>query len=381
SCDDSVVFVEDEQEFILRGARGYAPTYLKLPKPSPKKLLCLGANQKSTVAICVEERVILSPYIGDLDGVKTIEHFRSNIEILKRVYNFEPEVIICDKHPNYESTKYALELKKENPELELIQVQHHYAHILATMGVNNIKTKVLGVSFDGTGYGDDGNLWGGEFMVCDENSYERVGHFKEFKLLGAEKAIKEPRRVALSFLYEIYGEDTLTLKNSVTDAFSEYELKTLYISWKKSLNTPLSSSCGRLFDCVASLLDIIQIISYEGESALLMESLYDDRVREHFEFSIDNGVIDFSKVVVQIVEESDKQVALSKFFNTLVEIIYQMSLIYNLAVVVSGGVFQNRVLIKLLIEKMPNIILAKGFVTNDSAISYGQAMAFNTLTF
>jgi hydrogenase maturation protein HypF len=113
----------------------------------------------------IDDKVILSPYIGDLDTLSSVEHFKSHIEILKRIYNFEPDVVVCDKHPNYESTKYAKELKVQNKNIELIQVQHHYAHILATMGINNIKSKVLGVSFDGTGYGDDGNLWGGEFFV------------------------------------------------------------------------------------------------------------------------------------------------------------------------------------------------------------------------
>ncbi len=167
SCDDSVAFVENERVFMLRNARGYAPLYLKLPQKTDKKILSLGANQKSTVAITVEDSVILSPYIGDLGSLSSINHFISHIETLNRIYDFTPDVVVCDQHPNYESTKYAKELKVKNKEIELVQVQHHYAHILATMGVKGITTKVLGVSFDGTGYGDDGNLWGGEFLVCD----------------------------------------------------------------------------------------------------------------------------------------------------------------------------------------------------------------------
>ena len=375
SCDDSVAFVENETAFMLRVARGYAPTYLKLPKPVNKKVLCLGANQKSTVAICIEDKVILSPYIGDLDGLSSIEHFKSHIDTLKRVYNFEPNVVVCDKHPNYESTKFAFELKKQNPDLELIQVQHHYAHVLATMGVNDINSKVLGVSFDGTGYGEDSNLWGGEFLVCDTKSYERVGHFKEFRLLGGEKAIKEPRRVALSFLFEIYGEEVIELKNSVTDSFTDLELKTFYIAWQKGLNSPLSSSAGRLFDCVSSIVNLIQICSYEGESGLLLESLYDETIYDSFDFSMDDGVIDFSKILMQIMKEENKIVAVSKFFNTIVEIIYEMSKKYDLPVVLSGGVFQNRVLLRLIMKKIPDVIVPKYFVSNDSAIAYGQAIA------
>ena len=380
SCDDSVLFVENEKIFMLRSARGYSPTYLKLPQKTEKKILCLGANQKSTVTITIDDKAVISPYIGDLKGLSSIKHFKSHIKTLKRIYNFEPDVIVCDKHPHYESTKFAYELKAKNDNLKLIEVQHHYAHILATMGLNNITSKVLGVSFDGTGYGDDGNLWGGEFLVCDYSGYKRVGHFKYFRLLGGEKAIKEPRRVALSFLFEIYGEDTLELNNHTTASFPKQELNLLYQVWKKGLNSPLSSSCGRLFDSVASILDIIHVCSYEGESGLLLESLYDENIKDYYEFSIDNAQIDFSIIFKQILEEKEATVAVSKFFNTLIEIIYDMSKKYDLPLVLSGGVFQNRVLIRLIIKKIPDVILPSEFVSNDSAISYGQAIASSSVS-
>ena len=377
SCDDSVIFEQNNDIFMLRMARGYSPTYLKLPHKIDKRILCLGANQKSTVAICIENKVILSPYIGDLDGLQNIKYFKSHINTLKRIYNFKPNIIVCDKHPAYESTKYAKELKAQNANLQLIQVQHHYAHILATMGINNIYTKVLGVSFDGTGYGDDGSLWGGEFVVCDKSSYKRVVHFKYFKLLGGDIAIKEPRRIALSFLFDIYGKKVLKMDNHTISSFSSYELKTLYAVWKKNLNTPLSSSCGRLFDCIASMLNIIQISSYEGESGLLLENLYDENITDYFEFTIKDNEIDFSKIVIQILEEKEKNIAISKFFNTIIEIIHMMYKKYNLPLVLSGGVFQNRLLLKLIIQKIPNAILPKNFVSNDSAIAYGQAIALS----
>ncbi|TKI69573.1 carbamoyltransferase HypF [Sulfurimonas crateris] len=374
-CDDSVAFVEGEKTFMLRDARGYAPLYLKLPHKTDKKILALGANQKSSVAITIGQSVVLSPYIGDLGSLSSIEHYKSHIETLKRIYEFEPDVVVCDKHPNHESTKYAKELVAQNRDIELLQVQHHYAHILATMGVNGITTKVLGVSFDGTGYGDEGNLWGGEFFVCDLESYERVGHFKYFKLLGGERAIKEPRRVALSFLFEIYGEDTFALDNATTSSFSATEKKTLYTAYKNSLNTPLSSSCGRLFDAVASILDVIQVCSYEGESGLLLESLYDENIFESYLFGIEEGEIDFSQIFRQILDEENSRVAVSKFFNTIVEIICEMHKKYDLPLVLGGGVFQNRVLLRLIMQKIPDVILPEMFVSNDASIAYGQAIA------
>ncbi len=375
SCDDSIAFVENDKTFMLRVARGYSPKYLRLPKTADKNILCLGANQKSTVAIVIKDKVIISPYIGDLDTLDSINHFKSNINTLKRIYNFEPDIIVCDKHPSYHSTKYAKELILENTDIKLIQVQHHYAHILATMNANGINQKVLGVSFDGTGYGDDGHLWGGEFFICDNGKYERVGHFKYFKLLGAEVAIREPRRVALSFLFEIYGEKAIDLDNHTINSFSSRELKTLYIAWEKGLNAPLSSSCGRLFDSVCSILGIIQVCSYEGESGLLLEALYDDSIIDFYQFGLENSEINFTEIFRQIEKEKDINIAVSKFFNTLVEIIYMMYKKYNLPIVISGGVFQNRVLLRLIMSKIPHCIVANEFVSNDGAISFGQAVA------
>lgn len=374
-CDDSILFVESDTIFALRLARGYSPSYLPLPHHSNKKILALGANQKSTIALTLDDQVVLSPYIGDLNGIAMIECYHKQSENLKRIYDFKPDIIVCDHHPHYLSTKYAQQLIAKDNTLQLIQVQHHYAHILATMGVNGITSKVLGVSFDGTGYGDDGHLWGGEFMLCDTQGYQRVGHFKYFKLLGGEKAIKEPRRVALSFLFEIYGAEVLEMTHPVTNTFSQRELATLWIAWQKGLNSPLSSSCGRLFDAVASLLDVIHICSYEGESGLMLESFYDESITDGYKFTIENGEIDFTLIVQQIIVENNKQIAISKFFNTLVEIIDKMGKRYKLPIVLGGGVFQNSILLRLLIQKIPNLILPKEFMANDSAIAYGQVMA------
>lgn len=373
SCDDSVAFVENEKTFMLRDARGYAPLYLKLPHKTDKKILALGANHKSSVAIVIDDSIVLSPYIGDLGSLSSIEHYKSHIETLKRIYEFEPDVVVCDKHPSYESTKYAKELAAQ--EIELLQVQHHYAHILATMGVNGITTKVLGVSFDGTGYGDDSNLWGGEFFACDLEGYERVGHFRYFKLLGGERAIKEPRRVALSFLFEIYGKEVFNLNNATLNSFSAAEIKTLYTAYKNSLNASLSSSCGRLFDAAASILGVVQVCSYEGESGLLLETLYDENVLESYLFSIEDNEIDFSQIFKQILVEKNLHIGVSKFFNTIVEIIYEMHKRYDLPLVLGGGVFQNRVLLRLIMRKIPDVVLPEMFVSNDGAIAYGQVIA------
>jgi hydrogenase maturation protein HypF len=369
-CDDSVVMVVKDRVIFIRRARGYTPISIKLPFRLERKLLAVGANQKSTVAIGFDNRVILSPHIGDLESIASINYFKENIQNLQRIYRFEPEVVIYDKHPNYESSRYAKSL-----DIERREIQHHYAHILSVMAERSITQRVLGVSFDGTGYGDDGNLWGGEFMVCDYGDYDRVYHFRYFRLLGGAKAIREPKRVALSLLFDIYGEDSFELDNPTINAFTKSELRSHYILWKKGLNSPLSSSVGRLFDAVASLTDISQTISFEGESGMKMEEYYEKGITSYYSFTIEDGIIDILPMVEEMIEERSQSVAISKFFNTLVEILYIIYKKYNLPLVLSGGVFQNRVLLRLILDKIPTAVAPNRLPPNDGGIALGQIMS------
>ena len=374
-CDDSVVMVVKEEQVILRRARGYAPISIKLPFSLEHNVLALGANQKSTIAIGFNNQAILSPHIGDLDGIASVEYYEKNIETLERVYKFKPEVIAYDKHPRYESTKVAHQILKSDSTLEAQEVQHHYAHVLAVMAEQQIKGRVFGVAFDGTGYGDDGNLWGGEFLVCDYEGYERIAHLEYFKLLGGAKAIKEPRRIALSLLFSLYGKDTLHLDNPTTQAFSSVELRTYYTAWEKGLNAPLSSSVGRLFDSVASLLGICQVMSFEGESGMMLEELFDNSVHGHYTFGYNNTKIDILPVVSELLREESITIAVSKFFNTLIEIIATVYKPYNLPLIVSGGVFQNRVLLGLILERFPKAVISNSIPVNDGGIALGQVIA------
>jgi len=371
-CDDSVAMVVKGQTIMLRRARGYAPVKVELPFKLNKKVLAMGANQKSTIAIGFDNQAILSPHIGDLDSIGSVEYYEKNIESLKRIYGFEPEVVAHDKHPNYESTKFA---KRCYVNSTLREVQHHYAHILGVMAEKKIQGKVFGVAFDGTGYGDDGNLWGGEFMVCDYESYERVAHLNYFKLLGGAKAIKEPKRVALSLLFECYGDEVFELDTPTTKAFTQQELKTQYIMWQKGLNAPLSSSVGRLFDAVASLTGVCQVMSFEGESGMRLEELYSDSVEGVYSFGYENGAVDILPMIEEIVKESSQEIAISKLFHTLVAIIETVYELYDLPLVLSGGVFQNRVLLELLFERFPNVIIGNRIPPNDGGVALGQVVA------
>jgi len=369
-CDDSVMMVVKDQEVMLRRARGYAPAAVKLPFSLEQNVLALGANQKSTIAIAFDDEVILSPHIGDLNTIDSISYFEKNIKILERIYDFKPELVMHDKHPNYESTKYALAEYKNTK-----GVQHHYAHILGVMAEKNITGKVLGVAFDGTGYGDDHTLWGGEFLLCDTQGYERVAHLNSFKLLGGAKAIKEPKRVALSLLFDLYGEEALHLDIATIKAFSPSELNTYYIAWKKSLNAPLSSSVGRLFDAVASLTDVCHVMSFEGESGMLLEEYYDEKITEHYSFAYEEDILDILPLIKEILDETESSVAISKFFNTLVEIIKMMHQRYDVPLVLSGGVFQNRILLDLILEDIPSAIIPNQIPPNDGGIALGQIVA------
>ena len=376
-CDDSVMMVVKEQPIMIRRARGYAPSSVKLPFKLDKKVLALGANQKSTVAISFDHEVILSPHIGDLDSIESVGYFEKNIDTLKRIYDFEPEIIAYDKHPNYESTKYAQKLLTLNSSILTQIIQHHHAHILAVMAEKQIEGKVLGVAFDGTGYGDDGKLWGGEFLVCDYKGFERVAHLKYFKLLGGAKAIKEPKRVALSLLFDRYGEKALSLQNPTTKAFSQNELKNLYLMWQKGLNAPLSSSMGRLFDAVASLTGVCQEMSFEGESGMRLEELYDKKITHSYPVFFYDDEIDILPMIEEIMRETDSTVAVSKFFNTIVEMILMIAGEYDLPIVLSGGVFQNRVLVELIMEKIPDVVISHEIPPNDGGIALGQVVGAN----
>ncbi len=376
-CDDSVVMVVKGQRVVLRRARGYAPTSVTLPFKLTKRTLAMGANQKSTVAIGFDDQVILSPHIGDLDSIGSVAYYQKNIETLERIYDFTPEVLVHDKHPEYESTKLVKQLLTPHSSLLTHEVQHHYAHILGVMAEKSITGKVFGVAFDGTGLGDDEKLWGGEFLVCDYDGYGRVGHLNYFKLLGGTKAVKEPRRVALSLLFDLYGEGVLTLKNPTTQAFSQAELKTAYLMWQKGLNAPESSSVGRLFDAVASMLGICQVMSFEGESGMLLEELYESSVEGHYAFIYKEGVINMLPMIEAILKEYDVSVAVSKYFHTLVEMVAAVYEPYSkLPLVLSGGVFQNRVLLSLILERFPDALVPNEFPPNDGGIALGQVISF-----
>jgi len=367
--DDSLVQVVDGNVQILRLSRGYAPKIVKQPFITAKKVLAVGANQKNSIALVMDENIIISPHIGDLDSLEAFEYFKRTLGTFKNFYGFVPEIIVHDKHPNYETTKWA---KKQGR--ELVEVQHHLAHIYACKAEFGLVGDHLGFSFDGTGFGDDSTLWGGEVFVGDNRKYS----FKSIKLLGGEKAIREPRRVALSMLFDKLSlEEVLKLELDVVKSFSITEIKMLHQSYVKNLNAPKTSSVGRLFDAIASFSNIAQTISYEGESGLLCESYYDKTIVKQFNYTIDNDVIDIKIVEYVLKHKIGKKELNSMLINTLVKIIIDISKLEKLEVILSGGVFQNKILLELVCRELRaeeiKYYIQQETAINDGGIALGQA--------
>ena len=370
--DDSLLQVVNSRVQMLRLARGYTPKVIKLASKRKKNILAVGANAKNSIVLVMEDKIILSPHIGYLDSIEAFSYFERTIETFKKFYDFKPEVILHDKHPNYETTKYS---KKQN--IKRMEIGHHLAHIYACKAEFGLSGDYLGFSFDGTGYGENSELWGGEVFVGDRRKYS----FKPIKLLGAEKAIKEPRRVALSMLFDKLSlEEVLKLDLACVNEFPHANIKMLYQSYIKNLNAPRSSSVGRLFDAIASFSELTQIISYEGESGLLCESYYDKDIEMSFEYTIKEGVIDIQIVEAVLKSNLVKKELNSMFINTLVKIIVEITKRENMEVILSGGVFQNKTLLELVIYelKKTDIICFYQQETsiNDGGIALGQAYYF-----
>jgi hydrogenase maturation protein HypF len=382
--DDSIVRVMAGRAIILRRARGYAPlpAHLKMTLP---QVLAVGAHLKNTVAIGFDNQVVISQHIGDLETPQAFDAFDRVTKDLSMLYEFEPNLVACDMHPNYISTKFG-----RQSGLKTISVQHHYAHILSCMAENEIDGPVLGISWDGTGYGLDGTIWGGEFLLVDGISFNRAGHLRTFRLPGGEKAITEPRRSALGLLHEIYGDGLFAMqKLPPVRSFTAEELQVVRKMLENKINSPVTSSMGRLFDVVGAILDLLQITRYEGQAAMMLEfALHGVDTDVAYPVLIEKGpqarIVNWEPMIRQIIGdiESDVPAGLisARFHNTLAEIIVSMAKnLRQKRVVLSGGCFQNKYLTERAIVRLS----AEGFrpywhqriPPNDGGIALGQAVA------
>ncbi len=397
--DDSIVRIILEREMVLRRARGYAPLPIILDYSfggegsKEKSIIAVGAHLKNTIAISKTNNIFISQHIGDLETSEAFDAFTKTIKDFQKLYNIDRPEIVCDLHPDYLSTKYTQQIN-----IEPQKIQHHIAHIASCRAENQVKGTAVAVAWDGTGYGLDGTIWGGEFFKCDGKSYERVITIRQFKLPGGEVAIKEPRRSALSVLFETYGDSIFDEQNWIYQHllihnFSKSELDTLKTMLNKNINSPVTSSVGRLFDAVASMIGISQRTKFEGQSAMMLEFAVDESIVDSYEFTIVEGnpsIINWKPIIYQIITDLkskvDKSVISAKFHNTLARTI--LDSVQNIGenkVLLSGGCFQNKILlertIKLLKSEKIFVYWHQRVPPNDGGISLGQiAFVLNRLS-
>ena len=385
--DDSIVQQVSGSLRQLRRSRGFVPVPVFLAEPLAPVLAC-GAELKNTVCLTKGNRAFISQHVGDLENLETLHFFKQTIDHLKQILQIEPEVIAYDLHPDYLSTRYALEQEG----VELIGVQHHFAHLVGCLAEHGLNEKVIGLTLDGSGFGLDGRIWGGEVLVGDCGSFERCGHFAYLPLPGGARAIKEPWRMAVSYLYQAYGEDLRNLPLPLLKRIDRSKIEILVRMIQQGINSPLTSSCGRLFDGVAALIGLRDTVAFEGQAAMELEMIQGREGEAPYDFEVlksPEALQILPQPIIRGVVEDVRQGASKerisrRFHRTLVEVLTRVCRILRDdrglgKVALGGGVFQNRT----LLTEMEARLRAEGFQvfskslvpSNDGGISLGQAVA------
>jgi hydrogenase maturation protein HypF len=391
--DDSVVRIMMNRELVLRRARGYAPLPMQLKEQSGC-VLAAGAHLKNNIAASKSSNIFVSQHIGDLSTPQAYGVFERTVSDFRALYDLLPEVVACDAHPAYHSTQFA-----RDSGFPVFSVQHHHAHILSCMAENELEGPLLGVAWDGTGYGPDQTIWGGEFLrvpaLADDLSFIRVAHLRTFCLPGGEKAIREPRRIAASLLYAVYGDRAFEMVElDPIRTFNQHERAILITMLSRKLNTPFSSSVGRLFDAVASIAGLRQTAAFEGQAAMELESVLDgietddayplDIVKSSEDRRLPVLVIDWRSLIEAVIEDRQREIGAGlisvKFHNWLVNAIVAVARhVGEERVVLTGGCFQNKYLTEQTVLKLKS----EGFrpywhqrvPPNDGGIALGQVVA------
>ncbi|CAN5630436.1 carbamoyltransferase HypF [soil metagenome] len=387
--DDSVARVHDGREMILRRSRGYAPEPIKNALKFETQVLACGAELKNTFCLTRDNYAFISHHIGDLENLETLRSFTEGIGHFKRLFHLHPEVVAYDLHPEYLSTKYALGLDDISTK---IPIQHHHAHIASCMADNAIDGEVIGVALDGLGFGTDGHLWGGEFFVADFVEAERVAHLANVPMPGGTKAIREPWRMAAVYLQQTFGDEFINLDLPFVKELEQRGWPTLRSMVVARTNCPETSSMGRLFDAVSSLLGVRSLVNYEGQAAIELEAMADRDCAGEYEFRVSGSerLIEAHEVihaaVCDLLEGAPPAVVSARFHRgvarlvaTIAEQVREERKLNRVAL--SGGVFQNL----LLLTQTKQMLRASGFEvftharvpTNDGGISLGQASIAN----
>jgi hydrogenase maturation protein HypF len=382
--DDSVVRVVRDAPVFLRRARGYAPLPLPLPVPSPRPLLAVGPHLKNTLTLVHGGTAYVSQHVGDLDSPETLDHFEATLAASRRLFRIEPEVVVRDTHPEYLSTRLAEELGLPR----IITVQHHHAHIAAVMAEHGVTAPVLGIAYDGTGYGDDGTTWGAEFLIADLTGYTRVGHLLPAPLPGGDLAARTPWRAALGYLSTDPGAAA-----SLQVAFEGIDARERAVAERQiaaRFNAPIASSMGRLFDAAAAVIGLRRYSGYEGQAAMELESLAGRRPAAEYPCRLEetDGRLVFDPLPLLAWLGARRQRGVDQ---ADLAADFHASIAWSTAVmaqrlaraggvetvVLGGGVFQNARLLESLQGRLETaglrVLTPRRLSANDGAISYGQA--------
>ncbi len=378
--DDSIVRILLESATVLRRSRGYAPLPVQVKEPLPA-VLAVGGHLKNTVALAVDDQVFLSQHLGDLETTLALDAFHRAAADLPALFERPPRVVACDLHPDYHSTRFA-----EGMGLPVVHVQHHYAHALACLAEHHLTGPALGVSWDGTGLGPDATIWGGEFLRVTLDGFERVAHLRPFPLPGGDRAIREPRRTALGLLYARFGDAAFARTDLASvQAFTAAELAVLRTMLKQGLHSPPTSSTGRLFDAVASLVGLRQTVAFEGQAAMALEfALPPTAASETYPFRLDEAVIDWAPLIDGVLRDMAALVPLpqiaDRFHNAIADMILAVAhQVRESLVVLAGGCFQNAALLERSVCRLRHaglrVYWPQRVPSNDGGLALGQALA------
>jgi hydrogenase maturation protein HypF len=376
--DDSVVRVMSGRERVFRRSRGYVPVPVKLPFDA-NAILATGAELSNCFCLGKGNRAYLSQHIGDLKNLETFAFYEETLARFQQLFRIKPQRVAADLHPDYQSVRYAKKLG-----LAITGVQHHHAHIASCMAENGLDETVIGLAFDGTGYGTDGNIWGSEFLICDYQDFTRKSHFSYMPMPGGDKAAEEPWRMGLSLLYQAFGDHFFNLDIPLIKSIDRRKAAQLKEAIDKKINCPLTSGAGRLFDAVAAITGICLNSLFHAEAPMRLESMVNKNVQDHYDFAVGDE-ISFLSTVQQLCSDLTKgitpDIISARFHNTLTEASLQM--VRNISretgirkVVLSGGTFQN----KYLFESLENKLLKDNFAVfshslvpcNDGGLALGQ---------
>jgi hydrogenase maturation protein HypF len=384
--DDSVARVFQGTEVLVRRARGYAPAPLAVPFAARRPVLACGAHLKSTFCLLRDRHAFLSQHVGDLENLETLEHFRATLALYQRLFAVRPEIVAHDLHPEYLSTKFALGLQ----EVERVGVQHHHAHLVSCLAEHGLRGPAIGVAFDGLGYGTDGHLWGGEWLVADYQGFVRRAHLREAPMPGGEAAIRKPYRMALGYLAAWFPADLATFARFV-DSLDAGEAAVVLKQVERGLNAPPTSSCGRLFDALSALLGIRPIAQYEGQAAIELQALADRQAPGSYPYDVAerDGAWVVDPAPLLWAAHADHRAGTPvptiamRFHRAVADL--TAAVCRRLAVetglrqvVLSGGVFQNTLLLGEVLARLRAAELEPYYhrrvPTNDGGLSFGQAV-------